>query len=62
MTLAGGQSITSLWNGVNTGTSGAVTVKNAPYNGTVAGAGSTAFGFTANGSGSAPTGVTCTSP
>ncbi|MEN3540840.1 cellulose binding domain-containing protein [Microbispora sp. ZYX-F-249] len=63
MTLAGGQSITSLWNGVNTGTSGAVTVKNAPYNGTVAGNGSTTFGFTANGSGSAaPTGITCTSP
>ncbi|MBP2706254.1 cellulose binding domain-containing protein [Microbispora sp. RL4-1S] len=63
MTLAGGQSISSLWNGVNTGTSGAVTVKNAAYNGTIAANGSTTFGYTANGSGSAaPTGVTCTSP
>ncbi|WP_169985095.1 cellulose binding domain-containing protein [Microbispora sp. H10836] len=63
MTLAGGQSITSLWNGANTGTSGAITVKNAPYNGTLTGNGSTTFGFTANGNGStAPTGVTCTSP
>ncbi|MEV0199805.1 cellulose binding domain-containing protein [Nonomuraea sp. NPDC050691] len=63
MTLAGGQTITSLWNGVNTGTSGAITVKNASYNGTIAGNGSTTFGFTAGGAGStAPAGVTCTSP
>ncbi|MFI9577517.1 cellulose binding domain-containing protein [Microbispora rosea] len=63
MTLGGGQTVTSLWNGVNTGTSGAITVRNAPYNGTVAGNGSTTFGFTAEGDGSiAPTGVTCTSP
>ncbi|MFF0311207.1 cellulose binding domain-containing protein [Streptosporangium sp. NPDC004379] len=63
MTLAGGQTITSLWNGVNTGTGGTVTVRNAPYNGTVPGNGSATFGFTANGNGSAaPTGVTCTSP
>ncbi|ETK36905.1 cellulose binding domain-containing protein [Microbispora sp. ATCC PTA-5024] len=62
MTLNGGQTITSLWNGVNTGTTGAVTVRNASYNGAVAGGGSTTFGFTANGSGSAaPGGITCTS-
>ncbi len=63
LTLASGQSISSLWNGVNTGTSGAVTVRNAAYNGTLAAGASTTFGFTANGDGSAaPSGVTCTSP
>jgi len=63
LTLASGQSITSLWNGVNSGTSGAVTVKNASYNGAIAAGGSTTFGFTANGSGSAsPTTVSCASP
>ncbi|MEV4365040.1 cellulose binding domain-containing protein [Nonomuraea sp. NPDC049625] len=63
LTLAGGQTITSLWNGVNTGTTGAVTVKNTPYNGSIAANGTTTFGFTANGNGStAPTGVTCTTP
>ncbi len=51
--------ISSLWNGVLTGSSGAVSVKNAPYN---AGA-PTNFGFVANGSSSAaPSGITCTSP
>ena len=63
LTLASGQTISSLWNGVNTGTSGAVTVRNASYNGGLAGNGSTTFGFVANGNGSAtPTNVTCTSP
>jgi hypothetical protein len=63
MTLASGQTITNLWNGVNTGTSGAVSVKNAAYNGTIAGNGSTSFGFTANGNGATlPSNVGCTSP
>jgi endo-1,4-beta-xylanase len=61
-TLASGQSITSLWNGVNTGTTGTVTVRNASYNGTLTPAGSTSFGFTGNGGAAAATGVTCTSP
>jgi endo-1,4-beta-xylanase len=61
LTLASGQSIGSLWNGVNTGTSGAVTVRNAAYNGTLAPAASTTFGFTANGNGSsAPSAISCT--
>jgi len=34
--VTGGQAITSLWNGVNTGTSGTVTIRNAPDNGTLA--------------------------
>ncbi|MGX7673943.1 cellulose binding domain-containing protein [Plantactinospora sp. DSM 117369] len=63
MTLASGQSITNLWNGVNTGTSGAVSVRNAPYNGSLAASGTTTFGYVANGNGAtAPTGVACTSP
>jgi hypothetical protein len=63
MTLANGQSISSLWNGANTGTSGAVTVKNAAYNGSIPGGASTTFGYTANGDGSGqPTNVSCTSP
>ena len=63
LTLASGQTISSLWNGVNSGTSGAITVKNASYNGTLAGAASTTFGYTATGSSSAsPTGVSCASP
>jgi len=63
MTLASGQTITNLWNGVNTGTSGAVSVRNAPYNGTIAVNGSTSFGYTANGNGAlTPTNITCSSP
>jgi endo-1,4-beta-xylanase len=63
LTLANGQSISSLWNGVNTGTSGAVTVKNAAYNGTLAAGAATSFGYTATGDGSlAPGSVSCTSP
>jgi len=63
LTLAGGQTITNLWNGVNTGTSGAISVKNAAYNGALAANGTTTFGFVANGNGSStPTGIGCTSP
>ncbi|MGH6657260.1 MAG: cellulose binding domain-containing protein, partial [Actinocrinis sp.] len=63
MTLPGGQNVSSLWNGVNSGTSGAITVKNAPYNGSIAGGGSTSFGYTGTGDGSAtPSAVSCTSP
>jgi acetylxylan esterase len=63
MTLASGQTISSLWNGVNTGTSGAVTVRNASYNGTLAANAATTFGYVANGdSANTPTGISCTSP
>jgi cellulase/cellobiase CelA1 len=62
LTLPGGQTISSLWNGVNSGTSGAVTVQNASYNGTVAAGASTTFGYTANGNGSLTPGtIGCTS-
>ncbi len=60
MTLPSGQNINSLWNGVNSGTSGAITVRNAPYNGTIAAGASTTFGYTGTGDGSGtPSGVTC---
>ncbi|MBU8859792.1 MULTISPECIES: cellulose binding domain-containing protein [unclassified Micromonospora] len=63
LTLASGQAISSLWNGVNTGTSGSVSVRNAAYNGTLGANASTTFGFTATGNGAtAPGGVGCTSP
>jgi hypothetical protein len=62
MTLANGQTIANLWNGVNSGTSGSVSVGNAPYNGSVAGGGSTTFGYVASGdAAAAPTGISCTS-
>ncbi|HWB34479.1 MAG TPA: glycoside hydrolase family 11 protein [Rugosimonospora sp.] len=62
LTLASGQTITQLWNGVNTGTSGSVTVKNASYNGTLSGGGSTTFGYTGSGNAGTPTNISCTSP
>ncbi|MEO3774010.1 cellulose binding domain-containing protein [Micromonospora sp. B9E7] len=63
LTLAGGQAISSLWSGTNTGTTGNVSVRNAAYNGTLGSNASTTFGFTATGDGSTPPGnVTCTSP
>ncbi|MGA4684042.1 MULTISPECIES: cellulose binding domain-containing protein [Micromonospora] len=63
LTLASGQAISSLWNGVNTGTTGSVSVRNAAYNGTLGANASTTFGFTATGNGAtAPSGVSCTSP
>ncbi|MFF0099470.1 cellulose binding domain-containing protein [Micromonospora sp. NPDC005257] len=63
LTLASGQAISSLWSGVNTGTTGSVSVRNADYNGTLGANASTTFGFTATGNGAtAPSGVTCTSP
>ena len=60
-TMASGQSISSVWNAVNTGTSGAVTVRNASYNGSVGAGSSTSFGFTATGTATPATNVSCTS-
>ncbi|MFI7515539.1 cellulose binding domain-containing protein [Micromonospora echinofusca] len=63
LTLAGGQAISSLWNGTHTATTGDVTVRNAAYNGTLGANASTTFGFTATGNGAtAPGNITCTSP
>ncbi|MEU6431643.1 endo-1,4-beta-xylanase [Microbispora sp. NPDC046973] len=54
----GGQSISSLWNGTQSVSGSSVTVRNAPYNGSIAAGSSTTFGFTANGSAATPS-VTC---
>ncbi|MFG2046630.1 cellulose binding domain-containing protein [Micromonospora sp. NPDC048935] len=62
LTLASGQAISSLWGGINTGTTGSVTVRNAAYNGTLAPNASTTFGFTATGDSATPPTTTCTSP
>jgi len=62
LTLANGQTVSSLWNGVNSGTTGAITVKNEPYNGSLAAGASTSFGWTATGTASTPTSISCSSP
>jgi endo-1,4-beta-xylanase len=62
MTLAGGQSVVNLWNGVNSGTSGTISVRNAAYNGSLGANASTTFGFVANGDGgAAPGNISCAS-
>jgi endo-1,4-beta-xylanase len=61
LTLPSGVTVQSLWNGSTTGRSGAITVKNAPYNGSIQANGSTSYGFTATGTAGATT-VTCTTP
>ena len=62
LTLAGGQTIANVWNGINTGTSGAVSVRNAAYNGALGANASTTFGFLVNGSSNtAPSNLSCTS-
>ena len=58
-TLASGQTMGDLWNGVRTVSGSAVTATNAAWNGTLAASGSTTFGFIVNGSGTAPA-MTCT--
>jgi len=63
LTLGSGQSISNLWNGVNSGSSGAISVRNAAYNGSVPASGATTFGYVANGDSSAvPGAVSCSSP
>jgi endoglucanase len=60
-TLASGQSISQVWDGMLTVSGSTATVKNASWNGSLAARASTQFGFTANGSASTPT-LSCTSP
>jgi Cellulose binding domain len=59
LTLPSGASITSVWNGVNSGSSGAVTVTNQSYNGRLSAGQATSFGFQGNGTGAGAT-VSCT--
>jgi hypothetical protein len=58
LTLPGGAVLTSIWNGVNSGTSGTVTVTNQNYNGTLAAGQGTNFGFQGTGTGAGAT-VSC---
>lgn len=61
-TFPSGVSITNLWNGTNSSSGSNLVVKNAPYNGSLPGSGTTTFGFTANGNAPASWTLTCTSP
>jgi len=58
MTLPSGVTVQSLWSGTASGSSGAVTVRNAAYNGALGAGASTTFGFVAAGGTSGAT-VTC---
>ncbi|WP_426513640.1 endo-1,4-beta-xylanase [Dactylosporangium sp. McL0621] len=63
LTLAGGQTMANIWNGINTGTTGTISVRNATYNGSVGANASTTFGFLVNGStNAAPGNISCASP
>ena len=62
LVLASGQSTNNLWNGVPTGTTGTIPVRNANYNGTLAGNATTTFGFVANGSSTPTPTVSCRTP
>jgi endo-1,4-beta-xylanase len=53
-TLAQGQTVGSLWNGVSTTNGQDVTVRNANYNGTITASGTTTFGFTGSSTGANP--------
>ncbi len=55
LTLPSGTTITGLWGGTNSGTTGTVHVTNVAYNGTLGAGQSTSFGFQATGSGSGVT-------
>ncbi|MET8258673.1 cellulose binding domain-containing protein [Micromonospora sp. NPDC005205] len=55
LTLPSGASVSSLWNGVSSGTSGTITVANQSYNGRLAAGQAASFGFQGTGSGSGTT-------
>jgi hypothetical protein len=55
-----GNTISSLWNGTYTLSGGTVTVTNASYDGSLAPGATATVGFTATGSNSTPSSVTCT--
>jgi polyvinyl alcohol dehydrogenase (cytochrome) len=64
-TFANGQTISQLWNGTYTSSGSSITVRNLSYNAALLPAnGTTTFGFLGswNGSNTAPTSLTCTSP
>jgi chitodextrinase len=60
-TLPSGTTVANLWSGTMTGT-GTITVRNAPWNGSLGAGGSTSYGFVGQGTAPTPGPVTCTSP
>jgi GH43 family beta-xylosidase len=61
MNLASGQTISQVWGGSHSTSGSTVTVRNAPWNGSLAPSTSTTYGFIGGGSPSAPT-LTCATP
>ncbi|MEU8331964.1 cellulose binding domain-containing protein [Micromonospora sp. NPDC048839] len=59
LNLPSGASVTSVWNGVASGSSGTITVANQSYNGRVAAGQTASFGFQGTGNGTGTT-ATCT--
>ncbi|MET7669474.1 cellulose binding domain-containing protein [Micromonospora luteifusca] len=59
LNLPNGAAVSSLWNGVSSGTSGTITVTNQSYNGRLGAGQGTNFGFQGTGNGSGTT-ATCT--
>ncbi|MEV4727949.1 cellulose binding domain-containing protein, partial [Micromonospora humida] len=59
LTLPGGAAVSSVWNGIATGTSGTITVTNQSYNGRLGAGQGTSFGFQGTGNGTGTT-ATCT--
>ncbi|MFC7535121.1 endo-1,4-beta-xylanase [Actinoplanes sp. GCM10030250] len=57
VSLPSGSAVTSAWSATNTGTTGSVAFRNVSYNGGIAAAGSTEFGFQGTGNGPAATPV-----
>ena len=62
LTLASGQAISSLWSGVNSGTTGSITVRNAAYNGSLGAMPRPRSGSPRPEQHPAPSNVGCTSP
>ena len=61
LSLAGGTTITQVWNGVLSGGSAGYTVRNLSWNGAIPAGGATVFGFLGAGTAAAPT-LTCAGP
>jgi hypothetical protein len=57
LTLPSGATVTNVWNGVATGSSGTVTVANQSWNGSVPAGQATSFGFQGNGTGAGTSAV-----
>jgi cellulase/cellobiase CelA1 len=61
MVLPGGSSVSNLWGGSSSASSGSIAVANSNYNGTLASSSSATFGFLLEGSTAAASITSCTS-